>query len=127
MKYLFLLVGIITVILSTFYIIIPDNSQIFNFKDVFAQSDGDNKNFENGETTPSSETSPKLKTKIKNFQGNFSNNTDLSHSSETSTTIENTNKDKKSIIGRLSTEHTKIHPAITQIFEHADPKAMAKI
>jgi hypothetical protein len=72
MKYLFLLVGIITVILSTFYIIVPDNFQILNINDVFAQSDGKNKNFENGKTTSSSETSSNLKTKNKNLQENFS-------------------------------------------------------
>jgi len=101
---------------------------IFNFNEVFAQSEGKNKNFKDGATIHSSETSAKIKTKVNNSQEKFLEETILFHSSETSTTIGNKNKDKTPFIGRPpASESAKIHPAITQILEHANPKALAKI
>jgi len=171
--------GLTVILLSAFFIINPAEFQISNFNQVFAQSEGKIKNFDDAKTTHSSETStretknntaqeknfddaittyssetvtretknntpPKKNfddtiispsmdpvTKEKSIDNigidrNFDEAT-LSQSSDTST-LANKNKGKPSLIGRSPTsEFAKIHPAITQILEHANPKALAKI
>jgi len=128
MKFLFLFfIGLITVFLSGFYLINPTDFQISNFNQVFAQSEEKNKNFDKALTTHSSETLSKEKTKKDNSKNKNFDKAILSDSSDTSTTTGNKNKDKTSFIGRHTIDHPKIHPAITQILEHANPKAMAAI
>jgi len=128
MKSFFLIfLGLIGVLLSAFYIFDPAEFQISNYPQVFAQSEGNNKNFEDAKTSHSSETSITLNTKENNSMAKIFGESILSPSSDTST-ITKQNKEKKSYIGRpLGGESTKIHPAITKIFEHADPRALAKI
>ena len=128
MKFLFLFfIGLITVFLSGFYLINPTEFQISNFNQVFAQSEEKNKNFDQAITTHSSKTLTGEKTKKDNSKNKNFDEAILSHSSDTSTTIGNKNKEKTPFIGRLGIDHPKIHPAITQILENANPKALAKI
>ena len=109
-------------ILSTFYIISPTEFQLSSFNQVFAQSEDKNKNFDDAKTTYSSDTT----TKENNGENKNFDEAILSQSSDTSTIANQNNK--TSYIGRLSpSEFPKIHPAIIQILENANPKAMAKI
>ncbi len=151
MTFLFFL-GLIA-ILSTFYIINPTELQLSSFSQVFAQSEDKNNNFDDAKTIHSSQTITSEKTRINNIQEKNFDDTKIIPSSDTATkekskdkngenrnfdeailsqssdtsTIANQNN-KTSFIGRLApSEFTKIHPAITQILEHANPKAMAKI
>jgi len=210
-SYLFLL-GLMGILLSTFYLIGPTEFQISNFNQVFAQSEDKNKSFDDAITTLSSATETSEKTKKNNTQEKSfddaittlssatetsektkknntqeksfddaiatpsndianteshddidkKNNTQeksfddaittpsndianteshddidknknfdeaiLSHSSDTSSLAKQNKDYKTSFIGRPpASESTKIHPAITQILQHANPKAMAKI
>jgi len=128
MKFLFLFfIGLITVFLSGFYLIHPTEIQISNFNQVFAQSEEKNKNFDEAITTHSSDTAIRDKSKDDNGKNKNFAEAFLSQSSDTSTNIGSKNKDKTSFIGRISTDYPKIHPAITKILEHTNPKAMAKI
>jgi len=141
-------------ILSAFYLINPTELQLSSFNQVFAQSEDRTKNFDDAKTIHSSQTITSEKTRIniiqeKNFDDiiitytsdtsttekstddnaknmNFDEAT-LTQSSDTST-LANQDKGNVSFFGRSHpSEYTKIHPAITQILEHANPKAMAKI
>ena len=141
----FVLIGIMTVLLSAFYV--TDSIQNPNFE-VFAQSVEKNKNFEDAVATHSSETNTNLNsnsTQVNTTANSTETNTNLnpnsnstqileidesvqSQSNQTSTKIENKDNDNTHFIGRSSvSENTKIHPAITQILNHANPKSMAKI
>jgi len=85
------------------------------------------KNFDDTIISQSSDAAPKEKSKDDNDKNRNFDEAILTHSSDTSSIVKQ-NKDKTSFIGRLPTsEYIKIHPAITQILEHANPKAMAKI
>jgi len=153
MKSAFLFFFGLIAILSAFYLINPTELQLSSFNQVFAQSEGKNKNFGDAITIHSSETNTNEKTRINNIQEKNFDDTKIIPSSDTATkeksqdkngenrnfdeatisqssdtsTIANQNN-KTSFIGRLAPgEFTKIHPAITQILEHANPKGMAKI
>ncbi len=121
-------IGLIAVLLSAFYIINPNEFQISNFNEVFAQSEGKNKNFEDAKTIHSSETNTNLKSANNNSQVKNFDDVIISQSNDTSITPDNKNKGKTFLPGRLSTsENPKIHSAITHILENANPKAIAKI
>jgi len=108
MKFLFLFfIGLITVLLSGFYLINPTEIQISNFNQVFAQSEDKNKNFDKAITTHSSETLSKEKTKKDNSKNKNFDEAILSHSSDTSTTTGNKNKNKTPFIGRLTIDHPR--------------------
>ncbi|MGD2107643.1 MAG: hypothetical protein PVH93_08580, partial [Nitrosopumilaceae archaeon] len=117
MKSLFILFGLIAVI-AGFYLAYPEDFQSMQFNQVFAQSE--NKKFEEATTAQSSDTSTYAKS------NNNKSQADLIGSQSNGTATEKGKIDNEAPYGK-SLQHPKIHPAVTNILDNANPMAMAKI
>jgi hypothetical protein len=87
-------IGLTAAILSIFYIITPADFQTFNFNEVFAQSEGKNKNFEDAKTIHSSETNTNLNSTNNNSQKKTLDDT-TTNSTETNTNLNSTSNNSQ--------------------------------